>query len=176
MASDSAGITKIPLTEQGDTIIVQQSGAAPLGVILTLHDSRGAGTSNVDIGPAEWDAFVAAGNAALGRTPSDLARRALSVALRIDPYDNTESCTIAIEDAAEIAAILREVAAREQGATVPRAGVEALRARWSATARDLAADVKSDPSLRMIEGASKALADVVVALDDLLAAPAKEQP
>ena len=164
--SDDVGMIKIPLTEQGDTIIVQRSGAAPLGVILTLHDSRGKGTSNVDASPAECDALIAAIGRARGRTPSDLARRALSVALRIDPYDNTESCTIAIEDAAEIAAILREVAAREQGATVPRAGVEALRARLAKWCED-----EGGRNGGYREGMTVGIMDAIVGIDALLAAP-----
>lgn len=68
---------------------------------------------------------------------------------------------------------------REAGPTVPRAAVEALRDRWSSIASTLSSDVEGNRELRMIEGASKALAEVVAALDDLLAdnnAPAWEEP
>lgn len=121
MASND--VTEIKLRD-GNAIEVGKDIAHRGWAILHAKNSTGHSIA-VSASPAECDALIAAIGRALGRTPSDLARRALSVALRIDPYDNTESCTIAIEDAAEIAAILREVAAREQGATVPRAGVAA---------------------------------------------------
>lgn len=73
---------------------------------------------------------------------------------------------------------LREAAGmvRAAGPTVPRAAVEALRARWSATAEDFAAEVRRMPDLRLLDGAAQALREVTVALDALLAAAAPSAP
>ncbi len=140
-------IVRIPLEEQGDTAIVQQSGAEPRGVIVTFLDSRGKGTNNVDMHEAEWDAFVAAGNAALGRPLTPLEERIVKAIAEADEEaDKQAGKSAEQEDLADgrgegLREALRMV--REAGPMVPRAAVAAVAARLARLADVLESDDRS---------------------------------
>ena len=107
------------------------------GLVVQVFDMEEDASSVAPMTPAEWDTFVAAGNAALGRpcASTPLESRLLAAIEATDEHAETGwSIGAEAEDVAAVkgkATGLRAALAmvREQGATVPRAGVEALRAR-----------------------------------------------
>jgi hypothetical protein len=126
------GQVTITLAYDADEISVWPSVEVAGGVTIALLDSQEPRTNVGIASPDEWDAFVAAGNAALGRptpTSTPLESRLLSAIEAAD--EHTEKGWSLGVEAEDIAAAkgrtdgLRAALAmvREQGATVPRAGV-----------------------------------------------------
>jgi hypothetical protein len=117
------GQVTIQLTRHGDEISVWPSNGLKGGLAISLMDVEEPRT-NVGIAtPAEWDAFVAAGNAALGRPSTALSdddkRAAVYRIQRAVPKDYAYSYTDLITDLSEaIGAELDRAAAREADADV----------------------------------------------------------
>lgn len=116
---------------------------------------------------AEWDAFVAAGNAALGRPLTPLADRIATE--QCPPVDLSGICSEGREEEvygegyakgrADAAAMVREA-----GPTVPRAAVEALRDTilgWEKAALPGSYE----------DGRAQGLLDVVAVIDTMLGTP-----
>lgn len=124
------GQVTIQLTRHGDEISVWPSNELKGGLAISLMDVEEPRT-NVGIAtPAEWDAFVAAGDRALGRKPvrdfppGPLPRARPStdaeiVAWMADLYREDTPIAEALGRAAL-------AMAREAGSTVPRGAVEAV--------------------------------------------------
>lgn len=97
------------------------------GLVLQVFDMEEDASSVAPMTPAEWDAFVARGNAALGRSSTPLESRLLAAIEATDEHAETGwSIGAEAEDVAAVkgkATGLRAALAmvREQGATVPRA-------------------------------------------------------
>jgi len=98
------------------------------GLVVQVFDMEEDASSVAPMTPAEWDTFVAAGNAALGRPSTPLESRLLAAIEATDEHAETGwSIGAEAEDVAAVkgkATGLRAALAmvREQGATVPRAG------------------------------------------------------
>ncbi len=61
---------EIPLTHRGDRAVVAPGGPGAPGVVLVgFYDDRDRPITPARLTADEWDAFVAAGNAAFGRAP-----------------------------------------------------------------------------------------------------------
>lgn len=126
------GQVTIQLTRHGDEISVWPSNELKGGLAISLMDVEEPRT-NVGIAtPAEWDAFVAAGNAALGRpgpgsTPLEAS---LLAAIEAAGEHVEQGWSLGVEDADLNAARGRVeglraalAMAREAGPTVPRVAV-----------------------------------------------------
>ena len=119
----------------GGAYEITKASEPEAGLIVQVFDMEEDASSVAPMTPAEWDTFVAAGNAALGRPSTPLESRLLAAIEATDEHAETGwSIGAEAEDVAAVkgkATGLRAALAmvREQGATVPRAGVEALRAR-----------------------------------------------
>lgn len=131
----------------------------------------------------EWDAFVAAGNAALGRgaTPPTLATYFEEKAKVCDAgrahgratgNADLEACSKAEAATWRHAASLAVEASREAGPTVPRAAVAAVRERFDKWIRE-----EGGKRNDYVEGMTVGIKDAILALDALLApAPEGDQP
>ena len=103
------------------------------GLVVQVFDMEEDASSVAPMTPAEWDTFVTKGNAALGRpcASTPLESRLLAAIEATDEHAETGwSIGAEAEDVAAVkgkATGLRAALAmvREQGATVPRAGVAA---------------------------------------------------
>lgn len=100
-----------------------------VGIVIDDGQEEGCGLAT----PAEWDAFVAAGNAALGRTTSTPLEARLLEAIEAADEHAEQGWSLGVEDACLAAAKgkaegLRAALAmvREAGPTVPRAAVVAV--------------------------------------------------
>ena len=124
------GQVTITLAYDADEISVWPSVEVAGGVTIALLDSQEPRTNVGIASPDEWDAFVAAGNAALGRpapasTPLEerIANAATDALAGFGKDTDKDDWTWANGCEAGLRAALAMV--REQGATVPRAGVAA---------------------------------------------------
>lgn len=131
------GQVTITLALHGDEISVWPSNESKGGVAISLLDSQEPRTNVGIASPAEWDAFVAAGNAALGRSPHpDAARIVKAIVADLSDRRGLRHEWGHIDDdirdeiVAKWTRIVEDgMGGREAGPTVPRAAVEALRAR-----------------------------------------------
>ena len=120
------GQVTITLAYDADEISVWPSVEVAGGVTIALLDSQEPRTNVGIASPDEWDAFVAAGNAALGRpTPTStpleerIANAATDALAGFGKDTDKDDWTWANGCEAGLRAALAMV--REQGATVPRA-------------------------------------------------------
>ena len=165
------GQVTITLAYDADEISVWPSVEVAGGVTIALLDSQEPRTNVGIASPDEWDAFVAAGNAALGRpapasTPLEerIANAATDALAGFGKDTDKDDWTWANGCEAGLRAALAMV--REQGATVPRAGVAAVRERCDKWIRE-----EGGKQNEYVEGMTVGIKDAILALDALLAAP-----
>ena len=128
----SDSVTNQTTLFHGGSYEITKAREPAAGLVLQVFDMEEGASSVAPMTPAEWDAFVARGNAALGRSSTPLESRLLAAIEATDEHAETGwSIGAESEDVAAVkgkATGLRAALAmvREQGATVPRAGVAPL--------------------------------------------------
>ena len=162
MASD-----EIRLSTYGETIEIQQGLNGRVVLQVQTDDGHAAPV----LTPAECDALIAAIGRALGRpapasTPlEERIAASLRGAQQAKPFATDQWRAQGIVEVWERALAM----VREQGATVPRAGVEAARERFDKWIRE-----EGGRRNEYVEGMTVGIKDAILALDTLLAAPATQ--
>ena len=182
-------IQRFNLTNGGS---VEVNGAESGNVYIEAFDEDNPLCGTVlEPTPAECDALIAAIGRALGRPATASPRYAPSDELRfIEPICaalaaagatqeqtldaitkamqdyRAKAVKLALEQTRPMVVVLDGAAHGEQGATVPRAGVEAVRERFAKWVRE-----EGGARNEYVEGMTVGIKDAILALDALLAAP-----
>jgi hypothetical protein len=160
------------MLENGGSLQVDRHGT---DAVIQIHDMEEDVVTVARATPAEWDAFVAAGDRALGRKPvRDFPPGPLP---RARPSTDAEivawMADLYREDTPIAEALGRAALAmvREAGPTVPRGAVVAVRERFDKWIRE-----EGGTRNEYVEGMTVGIKDAILALDAMLSASTTKEP